>query len=110
MSVERSIAERLVRNRMKKINESTDNNEYTKSVEKFLNYNLGAYETGAKVLDVKVISKTPNTVTLNVEYSVTIRIPIVDPEDHSEYYGEEVEYRRHTMVFDLKDLRLKSKE
>lgn len=100
--LERLIAERLVHSRMRKMNESATN--YQKQVEKILNYQLGSYEQGVRVESAEVISETPDTVTLKVDYSVDIRIPMVDPEDGRTYYEDETEYRSRTMTIDLDEL------
>lgn len=78
--------------------------DYRKEVEDILNHQLGSYETGVKVLGIKVKSETPGTVTLDVEYDVNIQIPMVDSEDGRTYYEQEVEYRRRTMTIDAPEL------
>lgn len=103
MDISRSIAERLVHNRMKKLYESTDS-VYKKKVEKILNHRLGSYETGVSVDDIKVISETPSAIALKVDYSVDIDIPYYDSETQGTYYEHETEYRSETMTFDSKEL------
>ena len=94
----RLIAERLVRTRMKeRLEESRI--PYRK-VRDYLMHQLGDGETGISVDDIKIIEETPDSMTLEVEYEVYVQIPIVDPEDKSTYYEEESEFRKRTITFD----------
>lgn len=77
---------------------------YYKKVEDILNHQLGSYETGVDVENIEIISETPGTITLKVEYEVRVQIPMVDPEDGRTYYEQEVEYRTRTMTFDFDEL------
>lgn len=109
MSAERYIAERLVRNRMKKSHKLFESSEkvprsYYKKVEYILNHRLGSYETGVRVENIDIISETPGTITLKVDYQVGIQIPMVDPEDGRTYYETDSEYRSQTMTFDFDEL------
>lgn len=109
MSAERYIAERLVRNRMKKSHklfESSEKvpNSYYKKVEYILNHRLGSYETGVRVENIDIISETPGTITLKIMYSVDVQIPVYDPEDRRTYYETDTEYRTQTMTFDFDEL------
>lgn len=106
--MERLIAERLLRSRMKKAYESavfdTVPKRYYTKVESILNHRLGNYETGVKVLNLRVLQEAPGVITFKVEYSVDIKLPIVDPEDQSTYYETETEYREQTMTIDTDEL------
>lgn len=109
MSTERYIAERLFHNRMKKSHKLFESSEkaprsYYKKVEYILNHRLGSYETGVSVENIDIISETPGTITLKVDYEVDIQIPIVDPEDKRTYYEQDSEYRTQTMTFDFDEL------
>lgn len=109
MSTERYIVERLVHNRMKKSHKLFESSEkaprsYYKKVEYILNHRLGSYETGVSVENIDIISETPGTITLKVDYEVDIQIPIVDPEDKRTYYETDSEYRSQTMTFDFDEL------
>ena len=109
MSAERYIAERLVRNRMKKSHKLFESSEkvprsYYKKVEYILNHRLGSYETGVSVENIDIISETPGTITLKVMYSVDVQIPMYDPEDRRTYYETDTEYRTQTMTFDFDEL------
>lgn len=100
------IADALVRNRMRRMSEARGDkapSEYLDQAEKVLNYRLGQYETGVKVLGGRILHEAPGKVTLKVEYDVNVRIPIVDPEDHSTYYEDEVDYRTQILTIDLED-------
>lgn len=110
MSVERSIAERLVRNRMReRMNEAEvlpAPRKYYKQVEDILNNRLGNYERGVKVTDLKILDETPGTITFKVEYTVEVRIPVIDPEDPDGglYYEDDLEYRTQTLTIDTEEL------
>lgn len=98
------IAEALVRNRMKqRMYESNSERvapEDIKKLETMLNYQLGDYETGVRVTGAKVVSQTPKTTTYKVDYDVDVKIPIIDPQDHQEYYENEIESRSRTITLD----------
>lgn len=107
MSFEREIAERLVRNRMKnRIRESQESvpDSYYQKVAKILNHRLGRYESHVNVGDIDIISRTPDTITLEVMYSVDVQIPMYDPEDRRTYYETDNEYRTQTITFDFDEL------
>ena len=104
MEMSRLIAQRLVHQRMNESKGVAPSKEYYKKVEDILNHRLGSYETGVSIEDIQMLSETPGTITLEVEYSVDIRIPMLDPEDKRTYYENDTEYRTQTMTLDLKDL------
>ena len=94
----RSIAERLVHQRMKKLHEAKAPIGYSREVEKILNLRLGDYETGVTVEDTEVLAETSDTITLRVEYSVDVRIPTYEEEDGSTHYEDNTEYRTQTIT------------
>lgn len=98
----RFIAERLTRRRLHESMRSS--RDYLEPVEDILNHQLSSYETRAKVEDMQVISETPDTVTLRVEYSVDVKIPMADEEDGSIYYEYDTEYRSRIMTLEPSDL------
>ena len=99
------IADALVRNRMKRLQESKGAEYITddvyRRVEGTLNHSLGLYESGASVEEISMVSKTDKFMTVKVKYSVDIRIPIVDPEDHSTYYETDTEYRTRVLNLEM---------
>ena len=98
MELSRLIAQKIVAQKLK---ESKESNSYKDMAYEYLNHHLGTYETHVTVEDVDVLSETPSTVTLRVEYSVGVSIPMYDPEDERTYNEVDTEYRTQTLTLEL---------
>lgn len=100
MDLSKSISEKLVRMKMDKLKEGSVTKELYKKVEDLLNHRLSSYETNVYVDSIEIVSETPESLALKVDYTVDVKIPILDPEDHSVYHEYDNEYRTQTIVLE----------